>query len=474
MDSMEKKKPDGVGFKKVLGLGSLIIFGLAYLAPTAVFNYYGPISVASNGMFPTCYAVTTVAMLFTAYSYAQMSREIPRAGSAYTYVQKSLHPNLGFMTGWVMILDYLLLPMVCYLLIGIYMEAYVPAIPAWAWITFVVVFGFVVNYLGIKVAAAVNTVIIAAQIGLCALFVGVCAYSILHGGIDGTANGLLDSSAFYNSELFEFRVILYPAAILCVSFLGFDAVSTLAEESKNPRRDLPRATMIICLGAGLLFILVSYFTQAVWPIGYTLLENSDAGIFELAERLPVPHLDVIFLVVDNLASLACALTGQAAVSRIMYGMGRDNTLPKKFFGHMSPKRGIPTFNLFLVSLVGLCAIFFADNMLAGAELISFGAVTGFIMVNLAVPFYFYRKKKAGNVLKHIVMPSLGIIICLVLWFNISTNAKIIGIIWLVIGLVVCAFRTNFFRTQPPELKIEEDLELGEEGESQGDIDNNVQ
>ena len=285
MVSNDSKQKAG-DFKKVLGLGSLIIFGLAYLAPTAVFNYYGPISVASRGMFPTCYTITTVAMFFTAYSYAQMAREIPKAGSAYTYVQKSLHPNLGFMTGWVMLLDYLLLPMVCYLLIGIYMEAYVPSVPAWVWITLVVAFGFFVNYLGIKIAAAVDTVIIATQIGLCALFVGVCAFSIFHGGIDGTANGLFDTTAFYNSELFEFRVVLYPAAILCVSFLGFDAVSTLAEESKHPRRDLPRATMIICLGAGLLFVVVSYFTQAVWPIAFTLFENSDAGIFENVFILP--------------------------------------------------------------------------------------------------------------------------------------------------------------------------------------------
>ena len=470
MEGLNGSKERKGEFKKVLGLGSLIVFGLAYLAPTAVFNYYGPISVASNGMFPACYVITTIAMFFTAYSYAQMTREIPKSGSAYSYVQKAMHPNLGFMTGWIMLLDYLLLPMVCYLLIGIYMEAFVPAIPAWVWITIVVAFGFIVNYIGIKLAAAVDTVIVAAQIGLSLLFVVVCAYVISKGGIDGTANGIFDTSVFYNSELFEFRAILYPAAILCVSFLGFDAVSTLAEESKDPRKDLPRATILICLGAGLLFIVVSYFTEAVWPIGWTLLENSDAGIFELAERLPVPNLDVIFLVVDNLASLACALTGQAAVSRIMFSMGRDNTLPKKFFGYMSPKRGTPTLNLLFVSVVGLCAIFFADNMLAGAELISFGAVTGFIMVNLAVPFYFYKKKKEGNFFKHMIMPSIGVIVCLVLWINISTNAKIIGTIWLIVGLAVCAIKTNFFRRLPPDLSLNEDFAEDELEEGERDAE----
>lgn len=442
-------------FKKVLGVGSLVIFGLAYLAPTAVFNYYGPISVESNGMFPLCYLVTTLAMFFTAFSYAQMSREYPISGSAYTYVQKSVHPNLGFMTGWVMLLDYLLLPMVCFLLIGIYMEVYVPAIPAWAWITIVVLFSFIVNFIGIKLAAKVETVIIGAQILMCIGFAGICIYTISQGGIDGTANGGFDISAFYNAELFEFKAIMYPAAILCVSFLGFDAVSTFAEEAKDPKRDLPRAIMIICLGAGFLFVLMSYFAQAVWPVGYTQLEDPDAGIFELAARLPVPHLDIVFLVVDNLASLACALSGQAAVIRIMYSMGRDNTLPKKFFGYMHPKTGIPAFNLALVSAIGLCAIFFADNMLAGAELISFGAITGFIMVNLSVPMYFYRKKREElNALKHIILPGIGIVICIALWINIANNAKIIGFAWLAVGLIICAIKTKGFRTQPPELELD--------------------
>jgi amino acid transporter len=458
MGTVDSVKQQKGGFKKVLGLGSVVVFGLAYLAPTAVFNYYGPISVAAKGMYPTCYLITTLAMFFTAFSYAQMAREIPKAGSAYAYAQQALHPNLGFMTGWVMLLDYLLLPMVCYLLIGIYMEAYFPIIPAWLWITLVVAFGFIVNYFGVKLAARVDTVIIAAQIALCAVFAGVCIYSISQGGIDGTANGLFDASAFYNAELFEFRVVLYPAAILCVSFLGFDAVSTFAEESKDPKRDLPRAIMIICLGAGFLFILMSYFSQAVWPIGYTQLEDPDAGIFELLARLPIPNLDIVFLVVDNLASLACALSGLAAVTRIMYSMGRDNTLPKAFFGYMHPKYGVPTLNLLLVSIIGLCAIFFADNMIAGAELISFGAITGFIMVNLSVPFYFYKykKKKSGNFIKHLLIPVIGILICVMLWINIAPNAKLIGIIWLAIGLVICAINTNFFRKPPSELKLEVD------------------
>ena len=364
---MNSEKSQNGEFKKVLGLGSLVVFGLAYMAPTVVFNYYGPLSVASNGMYPTCIAITAIAMFFTAFSYANMSREFQKSGSAYVYVQQSLNPHFGFATGWVMLLDYLLLPMICILAVAIYMETYVPAVPAWAWVIIQVVMLFIVNAAGISVAAKVDTVIVGAQLLMMALFIVVGIITITQGGINGTANGLLDGTAFYNPDVFELRLVLYPAAIMCVSFLGFDAVSTLSEEAKNPVRDIPRAIVLTCLGAGLIFTLIGYIAQAMWPVAYQELQDPDAGIFELLVQIQtIPHMDIMFLVVDNIGSVACALSGQAAVIRIMYNMGRDNILPKKVFGHMS-KKGVPVYNLAIVGAIGLVALFFTDNILGGSE-----------------------------------------------------------------------------------------------------------
>ena len=454
---MNSEKQQSGEFKKVLGLGSLIIFGLAYMAPTVVFNYYGPLSVASEGMYPTCFVITAIAMFFTAVSYANMSKEFQKSGSAYVYVQKSLNPHFGFAAGWVMLLDYLLLPMICILCVAIYMETYVPAVPAWAWVILLVALLFVINAMGISMAAKVDTVIVIAQLLMMALFVAVGIVTIARGGIDGTANGLIDGTAFYNPDVFEFRLVLYPAAILCVSFLGFDAVSTLSEEAKHPKKDIPRAIVLVCLGAGLVFTLIAYIAQAMWPVGYQQITDPDSGIFELLARIQtIPHMDIMFLVVDNIGSVACALSGQAAVIRIMYNMGRDNILPKKIFGHMS-KKGVPLYNLIIVGLIGLVALFFTDNILGGVELVSFGALTGFILVNISVPFYFFRKKgiRGGKaIFNYGALPLIATVICVYLWLNMAAAAKIIGIIWLAVGIVILAVKTKGFRKLPPEMDIE--------------------
>ena len=454
---MNSEKQQSGEFKKVLGLGSLIIFGLAYMAPTVVFNYYGPLSVASEGMYPTCFVITAIAMFFTAFSYANMSKEFQKSGSAYVYVQKSLNPHFGFAAGWVMLLDYLLLPMICILCVAIYMETYVPAVPAWAWVILLVALLFVINAMGISMAAKVDTVIVIAQLLMMALFVAVGIVTIARGGIDGTANGLIDGTAFYNPDVFEFRLVLYPAAILCVSFLGFDAVSTLSEEAKHPKKDIPRAIVLVCLGAGLVFTLIAYIAQAMWPVGYQQITDPDSGIFELLARIQtIPHMDIMFLVVDNIGSVACALSGQAAVIRIMYNMGRDNILPKKIFGHMS-KKGVPLYNLIIVGLIGLVALFFTDNILGGVELVSFGALTGFILVNISVPFYFFRKKgiRGGKaIFNYGALPLIATVICVCLWLNMAAAAKIIGIIWLAVGIVILAVKTKGFRKLPPEMDIE--------------------
>ena len=290
-----------------------------------------------------------------------------------------------------------------------------------------------------------------------ALFVVVGIITIAKGGSDGTSNGLIDGTAFYNPEVFQFRLVLYPAAILCVSFLGFDAVSTLSEEAKNPKKDIPKAIVLVCLGAGIIFTLIAYIAQVMWPVGWQQMSDPDAGIFQLLAKITlIPHMDIAFLIIDNIGSIACALSGQAAVTRIMYNMGRDNILPKKLFGRLN-KYGVPVYNLIIVAIIGLLGIVFADNIMAGAELISFGAVTGFLLVNVSVPVYFLIRKKerrGKSIFMHGIMPIVATIICAVLWINMSNTAKTVGLIWLAIGVLVLAIQTKGFRKLPPEMELE--------------------
>lgn len=440
--------------KRSLSLPLLVMFGLAYLAPTVVFNYYGIFTQSTGGMYTLAFAITTVVMLFTAYSYVQMVKAYPVAGSAYTYVNKSVQPHIGFLTGWVMLLDYLLVPMICYLLLGIYINEFFPAIPIWAIVVTVAALSALINIIGMKTASIIDTIIISAQICFTLLLIVIAAKYVAGGG--GTAD-LTVSKALYNPETFDLGNILTASAVLCVSFVGFDAVSTMAEEAKNPEKVMGKAIISVIIIAGVLFMITSYFTQIAWPMAYQELEDVDAGIFEFFPQIGYDWMGNVFFITDNFASFICAMAGMAAVSRIMFGMGRDNILPKKFFGKISPRFHTPVNNILLTTLIALTALFYQDNLFGAASLISFGAVTGFFMVNLSVVFHYYIKLKmrgGKNTLKYLIAPGIGMITLIIVFINIETNAKILGSVWLAVGIVYLAFKTKGFRELPPEMSLE--------------------
>ncbi|MEL7657670.1 MAG: APC family permease, partial [Bacillota bacterium] len=159
--------------KRVLTLRNLVFFGIAYLAPTVIFNQYGILTQITQGMMALSTVITIIAVMFTAYSYSQMVKVYPVAGSAYTYVQRSINPHLGFLTGWVVLLDYVLIPMVCYLTVGLYMNRFVPQVPVWVWIIISVVAMTVINVIGIKSTARFNTIIMVLQFAFTLVFIAV-------------------------------------------------------------------------------------------------------------------------------------------------------------------------------------------------------------------------------------------------------------------------------------------------------------
>lgn len=440
--------------KRTLTLPLLVMFGLAYLAPTVVFNYYGIFTEMTGGMYTLAFAITTVIMLFTSYSYVQMVKAYPVAGSAYTYVNKSVQPHVGFLTGWVMLLDYLLLPMICYLLLGIYINEFFPSIPVWAIVVAVAALSAAINIIGMKTASIIDTIIIAAQIGFTLLLIIVIAKYVSGGG--GSAD-LSDGTAIYNPATFDLGNILTATAVLCVSFVGFDAVSTMAEEAKNPEKIMGKAIMSVTIIAGILFMIASYFTQIAWPAAYKELENPDAGIFELFPQIGEDWLGNVFFITDNFASFICAMAGMSAVCRILLGMGRDNILPKKFFGRVSPRFKTPVNNILLTTVIAMTALFYQDNLFGAASLISFGAVIGFFMVNLSVVFHYYIRLKirgGKNTVKYLIAPCIGMITLIVVFINIETNAKILGSVWLAVGVVYLAFKTKGFKKLPPEMSLD--------------------
>jgi amino acid transporter len=444
--------------KRVLTLSALIYYGLAYLVPLTIFTTFGLVTTMTHGMLSLTYAVATVAMTLTALSYAQMVKAYPVSGSAYTYVHRSMNAHLGFLSGWTILIDYMLLPMLNYLVAALFLTAAIPGIPGWVWIITFIVIVTVVNYFGIQVTAWVNSGLIWIQlIFLGALMIFVFRY--ISGG--GGAGTFIDFTAFYNVIEFSkpemgWGAILAGASILALSFLGFDAVSTVSEEAIDPEKNVGKAIILTCVGAGLVFIVVTYFLQLAWPNAWNELQSADTGAYEMINRVAGSFMGYIFTAAYCLGCVASAIASQSSASRILFGMGRDRILPNKFFGHLHPKYKTPTYNIFLIGFISLTALFLSLG--TAASLVNFGALIGFGMVNLSVvAHYFVRNKKRApkDLLKYLIMPLAGAAICFTIWFNLDANSKMLGFSWLAVGIIYLAVKTSFFRKLPPEMTFEE-------------------
>jgi putrescine importer len=444
--------------KRALPLGSLIFYGLAYLCPLTIFTTFGLVTNMTHGMLAMTYLVATVAMVFTAYSYGQMVKAYPIAGSAYSYAQRTIHPHVGFMAGWAILMDYLLLPMINYLVAAIFLQPVFPNIPAWIWIIGYILLVTIVNYYGIQLTAWVNNGLIIIQLIFVVAFLFFLLKWLLAGNGAGT---LFDWSGFYNASEFTkpgmgLTAIWAGASILALSFLGFDAVSTVTEEAINPEKNVGLAIMITCVGAGAAFIILAYLSQLAWPAGWNEFTSVDTGAYELIVKVCGSVMGYLFTAAYCIGCLASAMASQASASRILFGMGRDGALPKKFFAYIHPKHQTPMYNIFLIGTISLVAL--KLDLVTACSLINFGALLGFTLVNLSViAHYFIKHKRRSGIdfFKYLLFPLLGAGVCASIWWNLDVHSMTLGGTWFCIGLVYLALTTNFFRRLPPEMKMEE-------------------
>ena len=293
---------DGEGhLKRVLGVPSLVLFGLVYMVPLTVFTTYGLVTQMTGGRVPVAYLVTLAAMVFTARSYARMAAAFPVAGSAYAYTQKTFGAPIGFVTGWSLLLDYLFLPMLNYLVIGIYMSAAIPSVPPWVWILVSIAVVTVLNIVGIVSVARANFVIIALQAVFIVVFVAMAVVTTSgFGDVDVLAPFTGDGSIGGASPIFA------GAALLCLSFLGFDAISTLSEEAKDATRSVPKAIMIATVLSGFIYFALSYVSQVVFPSNAFV--DVDAGSTDVMLSAGGQFLNVFFTAAYVAGCIGSALT----------------------------------------------------------------------------------------------------------------------------------------------------------------------
>ncbi|ANY90367.1 MULTISPECIES: APC family permease [Pseudomonas] len=425
--------------RRVLGLPALVFFGLVYMVPLTIFTTYGIVTEITGGRTAGAYLVTLLAMLFTATSYSFMVKRFPVAGSAYSYTNLAFGPNVGFLAGWSLLLDYLFIPMINYLLIGLFLNIAFPAIPAWTIILASIALVTVLNVVGIHSVAKASNLIVGAQIVFIGVFVALSYQSLAGQPMD------LLSPLIGDGSQPGFGHLMAGAAVLCLSFLGFDAVSTLAEETRDARRDVPRAIILTTLGAGLLFTLLAYISQLVLP-GSTFA-NADAAANEVMFKAGGQFLANFFTAAFVAGSLGSALASQAAVSRILYTMGRDNVLPQRTFGRLSPRFGTPVFAIVLVSAFSLLAL--VIDLATLASLISFGALVAFSAVNLAVVRTHLINERSHRNFKGLLcyglVPLVGLGLTLWLWTSLSALTLVIGLCWFALGLAYLAVLTSGFR-----------------------------
>ena len=437
---------------RTLTLGPVVLFGLAYMAPMIVLGTFGPTDEASGRAVPTAYALALVAMLFTAVSYGRMSRAYPVAGSAYTYTRRTIDGRVGFAVGWAVLLDYFFLPMVIWLIGATFLNQQFPEVPNWAWIVTFIVITTIVNVIGIKLAANANLLLTGLQILVLIFFV---ILSLRHVG--STTGSIFSSRPFHNSST-TVGAVAAGAALACYSFLGFDAITTLTEETKDPKRTIPRAIVLVTIIGGVIFLVTSYAAQLVGLALPHLNYNSEA--FDIAKTIGGNLFSAFFLAGLVITQLASGIAAQASAARLLFAMGRDDVLPKKVFGYLHPKFKTPVINILAIGVVGLIGIVISLD--TAASLINFGAFTAFTFVNLCVFALAIRQgriRTPGQILGNAIAPLIGAGFDIWLLTQLDWHAHLLGVIWLVLGIAYLTFLTRGFRRQPPEVDFSEDTEL---------------
>jgi len=438
MESTTTGTPAPARLRRTLTLWDLILYGVIVIQPVAPMSVFGVLSDRGHGHVVTTILIAMVAMLFTAIGYGRMARAYPSAGSAFTYVGQEINPALGYVTGWSMVMDYMLNPMICIIWCSQQAHVFAPGIPYAGWAVFFFLVFTGLNIQGVKTSARVNTGLALAMGVVITIFFVTAARYIFGHPHDGAG---FFTRPFYDPQMWNTGAVLGGTSIAVLTYIGFDGISTLSEEAENPRRNILLATVLTCLVIGILSAIEVYAAQLLWPASEPFKDIDTAFTF-VAGRAWAPMFAILgfTLLVANFGS---GMGAQLGAARLLYGMGRSKALPQSFFGAIDPKRHVPRNNVIFVGVVALIGAFLISYGL-GAEMLNFGALIAFMGVNLAAFMrYFVRseQKKFTNFLP----PVAGFLICLLLWLNLSRPAKIVGAIWMGVGIAFGAVKTRGFR-----------------------------
>jgi len=446
---LQKSDKETPQLKRVLGLWDLIFYGIVLIQPIGAIGLFGIASQVSRGHMVTTLLIAMIGMMLTAISYGRMASLFPSAGSAYTYVGKGINVHFGFLAGWVMLLDYLIIPVINTIYGSLTLNRLIPTVPFYVWVVLFVVIITFLNLRGIRTTARSNELLLAIMCVVIAVFIVLAIRYIFH---DQGWNGLLSYKPFYNPATFNFSAIMTATSFAALTYIGFDGVTTLAEEVKNPKHNILLATVLVCLFIGLISVAQIYLAQQVWP-DYNTFPNAETAFFDVSGLVGGNMLFNAMAIILFVACLGSGLAGQTGAARLLYAMGRDGVLPKKFFSHLDSKTSIPDFNIIFIAVLTLI-ISLIISYQGAAELLNFGAFLAFMGVNIAALRQFFFLRPTGqkrSVFSDLIIPLMGFMVCFIIWISLPFPSKIIGGIWLIIGLIYLFIKTRGLKQKPADI-----------------------
>jgi amino acid transporter len=417
--------------KRSLTLKDLVVYGLVWAVPIAPFVVFGYVAEASKGMVGLTYLLTMVGMLLTANSYARLSAEFPVAGSSYFYVSKGMNGHLGFLIGWSVILDYLLVPPLMYLFGALALQAIMPGVPLLVWVVLFIGLATIINYRGVELTMKVNKYILGGQLIVLAWFLIACLIGISQ-GVEGSS---VSVKPLFDGGNFSVGLIMGAISVAVLNFIGTDAITTLSEETKGGSKTIGWAMVLTILFLGLLFVTQTVVASWVWP-NYATFGSLDTSIYEIALLVGGKALHwAVTLSVVVAIGFACSINAQASSSRLIYAMSRDKKLPRAL-SKVHPKYQTPYVSNIVAAVLSLivCTIF-ASKSAELTLLVNFGALLGFSIVNVTCIYYFLVRQKSKNYFAHLIMPLLGLSIVGFAFCSLDKNALTLGCVWLAVGLI---------------------------------------
>ncbi|OIK10218.1 porin [Bacillus sp. MUM 116] len=434
--------------KRSLSFWDLLIYGLIFLIPIAPYGVYGYIADASQGMVPLAYIIGMVGMIFTAFSYARMSEAFPIAGSVYAYAQHGISSYVGFIAGWSILLDYILIPALTYAVSAISLNAFIPALPIWFWLVVFIVFNTFINIRGIEFTAKANKIILVLEFMVLITFV-VVGLIALNKGVHHTS---LSIKPLYDSSKFNMQLVMGAVSIAVLSFLGFDAISTLSEEVKGGRKLIGKATVAALLVAGFLFIVQTWIAS---DLGRGLkLDNMDTAFYQIAELAGGEWLKNLTILATAFSwGIASALASQAAISRLLFSMGRDRRLPYSL-AKVHPKFKTPYISTITVAIISLIVgLAFENHIDILTNIVNFGALTGFLLLHVSVINHYMIRQKSKQFIKHLIFPIIGLLVISYVMYGMDHLALEVGFSWIVIGIIYNFIMGKVFKVKETTFEL---------------------